>query len=159
MNAEYADDDLARFDAQGGTPLPAADTEGWLDHDGARIWHASFGHGLPVVLLHGGLGHGGNWGNQVPALLEAGYRAIVIDSRGHGRSTRDDRPYSYERMAGDVLAVLDALASGAHASSAGATGRAYRSCWPPARRSVLPACSSSHATWIRAARRRWRRAR
>jgi pimeloyl-ACP methyl ester carboxylesterase len=45
----------------------------------------------------------------VPALLSAGYRAIVIDSRGHGRSTRDDRPYSYERMASDVLAVMDAL--------------------------------------------------
>ena len=112
MTAEFADDDLVRFDAQGGTPLPAPDTEAWLDHDGARIWHASFGHGPPVVLLHGGLGHAGNWGNQVPALLAAGYRAIVIDSRGHGRSTRDDRPYSYERMASDVLAVLDALRIG-----------------------------------------------
>ncbi|NTX24104.1 alpha/beta fold hydrolase [Burkholderia cepacia] len=109
MHAELDDDDLVRFDAQGGTPLPAADEQGWLEHDGARIWHASFGHGPPVVLLHGGLGHGGNWGNQVPALLAAGYRAIVIDSRGHGRSTRDAQPYSYERMASDVLAVLDAL--------------------------------------------------
>ena len=109
MNAPITDDDLVRFDTQGGTPLPPADTEAWLDHDGARIWHASFGHGPPVVLLHGGLGHGGNWGNQVPALLAAGYRAIVIDSRGHGRSTRDDHPYSYDRMASDVLAVLDAL--------------------------------------------------
>ncbi|OXJ07638.1 MULTISPECIES: alpha/beta fold hydrolase [Burkholderia] len=109
MNAEFNDDDLARFESQGGTPLPAADEQGWLEHDGARIWHASFGHGPAVVLLHGGLGHSGNWGNQVPALLAAGYRAIVIDSRGHGRSTRDDEPYSYERMASDVLAVLDAL--------------------------------------------------
>ncbi|MPV55130.1 alpha/beta hydrolase [Burkholderia sp. HI2761] len=109
MNAELDDDELVHFDAHGGTPLPAADAEGWLDHDGARIRHASFGRGPAVVLLHGGLGHGGNWGNQVPALLTAGYRAIVIDSRGHGRSTRDDRPYSYERMASDVLAVLDAL--------------------------------------------------
>ncbi|VWC60543.1 alpha/beta hydrolase [Burkholderia lata] len=109
MNAELNDDDLARFASQGGTPLPAADGQGRLEHDGARIWHASFGHGPAVVLLHGGLGHSGNWGNQVPALLAAGYRAIVIDSRGHGRSTRDDQPYSYERMASDVLAVLDAL--------------------------------------------------
>ena len=51
----------------------------------------------------------GIWSYQVPTLLSAGYRAIVIDSRGHGRSTRDDRPYSYERMASDVLAVMDAL--------------------------------------------------
>lgn len=109
MSAHFTDDDLVRFEEQGGPPLPAADAEGWLDHDGARIWHASFGDGPPVVLLHGGLGHGGNWGHQVPALLAAGYRAIVIDSRGHGRSTRDARPYSYECMASDVRAVLDAL--------------------------------------------------
>jgi pimeloyl-ACP methyl ester carboxylesterase len=62
-----------------------------------------------VILLHGGLGHSGNWGYQVPALLENGYRAVVIDSRGHGRSTRDARPFSYELMASDVSAVMDEL--------------------------------------------------
>ena len=31
--------------------------------------------GAPVILLHGGLGHGGNWGYQVPALVGA---AIVL---------------------------------------------------------------------------------
>jgi pimeloyl-ACP methyl ester carboxylesterase len=62
-----------------------------------------------VILLHGGLGNSGNWGYQIPALLENSYRAVVIDSRGHGRSTRDDRPYTYELMAGDTLAVMDAL--------------------------------------------------
>ncbi|KWF60957.1 alpha/beta fold hydrolase [Burkholderia pseudomultivorans] len=109
MQAEFADDALAYFDAHGAPPLPAADVEGWVEHDGARLWHASFGDGPPVVLLHGGLGHAGNWGHQVPALRAAGYRVILIDSRGHGRSTRDERPYSYERMASDVLAVMDAL--------------------------------------------------
>jgi pimeloyl-ACP methyl ester carboxylesterase len=62
-----------------------------------------------VILLHGGLGHSGNWGYQVPALVESGHRAVVIDSRGHGRSTRDTQPYSYELMASDVLAVMDKL--------------------------------------------------
>jgi pimeloyl-ACP methyl ester carboxylesterase len=62
-----------------------------------------------VILLHGGLGHGGNWGYQVPALVGSGYRVVLIDSRGHGRSTRDARPYSYELMASDVLSVMDAL--------------------------------------------------
>jgi pimeloyl-ACP methyl ester carboxylesterase len=112
MNPGFADDDLLRFEAHGAEPLPAADIEGWLDHDAARIWHASYGDGLPVVLLHGGLGNAGNWGYQVPAILAAGYRVIVIDSRGHGRSTRDDQPYSYERMASDVLAVMDTLGIG-----------------------------------------------
>jgi pimeloyl-ACP methyl ester carboxylesterase len=62
-----------------------------------------------VILLHGGLGHSGNWGYQVPALILHGYRVVVIDSRGHGRSTRDGRLYTYELMASDVLAVMDAL--------------------------------------------------
>jgi pimeloyl-ACP methyl ester carboxylesterase len=62
-----------------------------------------------VILLHGGLGHSGNWGYQVPALLSNGYRAVLIDTRGHGRSTRDARPYTYELLASDVAAVMDAL--------------------------------------------------
>ncbi len=103
------DDGLVRFEAEGGAPLPAANDEGYVDHDGARIRYASYGAGSPVILLHGGMGHGGNWGYQVPALVDNGYRAVLIDSRGHGRSTRDARPYTYELMASDVAAVMDTL--------------------------------------------------
>ena len=104
------DDDLLKFEAEGAEPLSETKDAGYVEHDGARIWYAAYGSGAPVILLHGGLGHSGNWGYQVPALLENGYRAVVIDSRGHGRSTRDDKPYSYELMASDVLAVMDTLA-------------------------------------------------
>jgi pimeloyl-ACP methyl ester carboxylesterase len=89
--------------------LPSAAASGYVAHDGARIYYASYGAGPPVILLHGGLANGRYWGDQVPALTRAGYRAILIDSRGHGRSSRDDRPYTYELMAGDVVAVMDAL--------------------------------------------------
>jgi pimeloyl-ACP methyl ester carboxylesterase len=102
------DDDLRRFEAEG-VALPGAEEEGYVEHDGARIWYAAYGAGVPVILLHGGLGHSGNWGYQVPALVREGYRAVVIDSRGHGRSTRDERPFSYELMAADVLAVMNTL--------------------------------------------------
>jgi pimeloyl-ACP methyl ester carboxylesterase len=71
-----------------------------------------------VILLHGGLGHSGNWGYQVPALVRSGHRAVLIDSRGHGRSTRDARPFMYELMASDVSAVMDAL----HIEKAGLVG-------------------------------------
>ncbi|WP_027801854.1 alpha/beta fold hydrolase [Paraburkholderia dilworthii] len=108
--AETHDDTLEQFEAPGVPPLPASNDSGWIEHEGARIWYASHGSGAPVILLHGGLGHSGNWGYQVPALLDAGHRVVVIDSRGHGRSTRDERPYNYELMASDVLAVMDALA-------------------------------------------------
>src|SRR5215813_7321570 len=106
---EAHDDDLSRFEADGALPLPITQNQGNVEHDGARIWYAAYGAGAPVILLHGGLGNSGNWGNQVPALLAGGYRAVVVDSRGHGRSTRDERPYSYELMAGDVRAVMDHL--------------------------------------------------
>lgn len=105
----YRDDDLRKFEAHGAMPLPPTIDEGQVEHEGAKIWYATFGAGLPVILLHGGLGHSGNWGFQVPALVENGYQVVVIDSRGHGRSTRDERPYKYELMASDVLAVMDTL--------------------------------------------------
>jgi pimeloyl-ACP methyl ester carboxylesterase len=101
------DDELALFDAQGAPLLPPAAEQGYVDHDGARIWYAGYGAGSPVILLHGGLGHSGNWGYQVPDLVAAGHRVVVIDSRGHGRSTRDGRAFSYDLMATDVLAVMD----------------------------------------------------
>jgi pimeloyl-ACP methyl ester carboxylesterase len=103
------DDDLRRFEADGAAPLPITNDQGYVEHDGARIWYATYGSGWPVILLHGGLGHSGNWGDQVPALVGNGYRAVLIDSRGHGRSTRDERPFMYELMASDVLAVMDEL--------------------------------------------------
>lgn len=110
MSGTPTDDDLTRFAADGARPLPAATAAGFVAHQGARIRYASFGAGPTVILLHGGLGHSGNWGYQVPALSEAGYRVLLIDSRGHGSSTRDERPYTYELMASDVVAVMDSLA-------------------------------------------------
>ena len=105
----FNDDELIKFEAEGAAPLPDIHDQGYIEQDGARIWYAAHGSGPPVILLHGGLGNSGNWGYQVPALVEGGYRVIVIDSRGHGRSTRDDRPYTYELMASDVSAVMDTL--------------------------------------------------
>jgi pimeloyl-ACP methyl ester carboxylesterase len=106
---EPYDDDLSRFEAEGAEPLPETQEQGTVENDGARIWYAAYGSGQPVILLHGGMGNSGNWGYQVPALVKSGYRTVVIDSRGHGRSTRDQRPYSYELMASDVMAVMDAV--------------------------------------------------
>src|ERR1700733_12908887 len=118
------DDDLSKFEADGAAPLPVADQQGHVENDSARIWYGTFGSGPPVILLHGGLGHSGNWGYQVPALVRNGYRAVLIDSRGHGRSTRDTRPFAYERMASDVLAVMDAL----HLQKAGLVGWSDGAC-------------------------------
>ena len=106
---ELHDDDLMNFERHGAGPLPATSDQGYVDHKGARIWYATFGAGRSVIMLHGGLGHSGNWGYQVPGLISSGYRVVLIDSRGHGYSTRDEQPYTYELMASDVLTVMDHL--------------------------------------------------
>ena len=51
------DDDLRRFEADGAAPLPVTGDQGYIEHDGARIWYAQYSSGPPVILLHGGLGH------------------------------------------------------------------------------------------------------
>jgi pimeloyl-ACP methyl ester carboxylesterase len=105
----FTDDDLTHLETHGVPALPVPTTSGYADNENARIWYASFGEGPPVVLLHGGLGDAGNFGHQVPALLAAGYRVIAVDSRGQGRSTRDEQRYTYQLMASDTRAVMDAL--------------------------------------------------
>jgi len=88
--------------------LPKPDRVGYAPVNGIRIWYAEFGRGEPVILLHGGLANANYWGNQVPALAKI-YHVIVMDSRGHGRSTRDDRPFGYDLMASDVIGLMQFL--------------------------------------------------
>jgi pimeloyl-ACP methyl ester carboxylesterase len=90
-------------------PLPPLTKEGFVDHEGARIWYGTAGKGEPVILLHGGMESSLSWGNQLPALIKTHHEVILIDSRGHGRSTLGPYPLSYERMQSDVLAVMDTL--------------------------------------------------
>ena len=121
---ELFDDELEKFAADGAAPLPVTIEQGYVERQGARIWYGTCGTGLPVILLHGGLGHSGNWGYQVPALVASGYRAVLIDSRGHGRSSRNALPFSYELMASDVIAVMGEL----HLQKAGLVGWSDGAC-------------------------------
>ena len=105
----HIDDDLSHFALHGATPLPAASVEGHLEFASARIWYSTYGSGDAVVLLHGAFDNSEDWGYQVPALVAAGHRAILIDSRGRGRSTLGIQTLSYELMADEVLAVMDSL--------------------------------------------------
>jgi len=90
--------------------LPQPTQSGLAEVNGIKVWYAEFGpaDGKPVILLHGGLGNSDYFGLQVPALAQK-YRVIVMDSRGHGRSARDARPYGYDLMAEDVIGLLDYL--------------------------------------------------
>jgi pimeloyl-ACP methyl ester carboxylesterase len=91
--------------------LPKATESGFAPINGIKIWYATFGHGEPVVMVHGGLANSNYWAHQVRALQDR-YRVIVLDSRGHGRSSRDAQPYGYDLMASDVIALMDHLKIG-----------------------------------------------
>jgi pimeloyl-ACP methyl ester carboxylesterase len=91
--------------------LPRAAKSGLAPVNGIKIWYAEFGHGKPVILLHGGLANANYWGKLVAALAPR-YRVIVMDSRGHGRSSRDERPYGYNLMTSDVVGLMDFLKIG-----------------------------------------------
>ncbi|MCR6673640.1 alpha/beta fold hydrolase [Devosia ginsengisoli] len=82
--------------------------------DGLTLAYESFGTGLPVLCIHGFASSGKvNWIDTgwVETLTGAGYRAIVLDNRGHGNS---DKPHDPERyypgdMSRDAVALLDHL--------------------------------------------------
>lgn len=88
--------------------LPKSEHSGYAPVNGIKLWYAEFGRGEPVILLHGGLANSNYWGHQVPVLAKR-YRVIVMDSRGHGRSTRDAQPFGYDLMASDVIGLMDYL--------------------------------------------------
>lgn len=88
--------------------LPKAAQSGFAPVNGIKVWYAVFGRGEPVLLLHGGLANANYWGHQVRA-LQRRYQVIVMESRGHGRSSRDQEPYGYDLMASDVVGLLDHL--------------------------------------------------
>src|SRR5215813_10361357 len=91
--------------------LPKATESGLAPVNGIKLWYATFGRGEPVVMVHGGLANSNYWAHQVEALQDR-YRVIVLDSRGHGRSSRDAQPYGYDLMASDVVALMDYLKIG-----------------------------------------------
>ncbi len=92
------------------TPAPIpTERKGHAEVNGVSIYYAVYGQGAPVILLHGGLANSDYWGHQVKALVDAHREVVVTDSRGHGRSTRDGKPYGYDLMADDVVALMDYL--------------------------------------------------
>jgi len=75
--------------------------------DGSMLYHKDWGEGRPVVLLHGWPLSGDTFDDLGLALAERGFRAIIPDRRGFGRS---DQPWSgndYDTYADDVAAILE----------------------------------------------------
>ena len=83
-------------------------TTGMAPVNDIQIYYEIHGDGTPLILLHGGLGNADYWEKQIPALSRQ-YKLIVVDSRGHGRSTYSEQPINYSLMVSDVIALMDYL--------------------------------------------------
>lgn len=67
------------------------------------------GSGRPVVLIHGWPLSGDSFALQIPALTEAGHRAITYDRRGFGRSDKPLTGYTYDALTEDLRTLLTEL--------------------------------------------------
>lgn len=88
--------------------MPVPEQEGLAEVNGINMYYAIYGKGDPILFIHGGLSDAGIWANQIRDFARD-HEVIVADSRGHGRSTRDERPFSYDLMTDDYVALLDYL--------------------------------------------------
>lgn len=75
--------------------------------DGTDLYYKDWGKGKPVVLLHGWPLTGDSFDDMGIALAEKGYRAIIPDRRGFGRSDQPWTGNDYDTYADDVAAILD----------------------------------------------------
>jgi pimeloyl-ACP methyl ester carboxylesterase len=82
-----------------------------IETNGVTLALDDQGSGDAIVLLHGFPELAYSWRHQIPALVDAGYRAIAFDQRGYGGSSKPGAvaEYSLRHLVGDVIGVLDRL--------------------------------------------------
>jgi pimeloyl-ACP methyl ester carboxylesterase len=66
-------------------------------------------NGRSVVLLHGKNFFGAYWKGVIDALSRQGYRVVVPDQIGFGKSSKPDMRYSFDQLASNTIALADAL--------------------------------------------------
>jgi pimeloyl-ACP methyl ester carboxylesterase len=66
-------------------------------------------NGQTVVLLHGKSFSGDYWGRTIAMLAAKGYRVVVPDQLGFGKSAKPDIRYSFDLLARNTKALLDKL--------------------------------------------------
>ncbi len=92
---------LVRTDCNKETIMPYAHAK-----DGTRLYYKDWGKGKPVVLLHGWPLTGDTFDDAALRLAENGFRAIIPDRRGFGRSDQPWDGYDYDTFSDDVAAIL-----------------------------------------------------
>lgn len=73
-----------------------------------HLYFERFGAGFPILFISGLGGFGSYWRDQVPAFSKS-FDVITYDHRGVGQSDRPHTPLTVEKLAADVIGLMDAL--------------------------------------------------
>src|SRR5271170_6798203 len=105
-----------------------ADSDGYAERDGVRVFYEVFGNDEPAILLMPAwsIVHSRSWKMQIPFLARH-HRVITFDGRGNGRSDRPAGADSYRsaEYAADALAIMDATGTGRAAVISLSRGASY----------------------------------
>jgi pimeloyl-ACP methyl ester carboxylesterase len=77
--------------------------------DGTSLAYEDYGGGPPIVFVAGWVLNSGMWEYQLPCFLQRGYRCVLPDRRGHGRSDRPSGGYDLDTRADDLAMLLEHL--------------------------------------------------
>ena len=80
-----------------------------VTRDGTRLHYSSWGSGKPIVFVHGWAIPSDMWEYQLPSLIAAGFRCVVFDHRGCGRSEHACLGYELDTLAADLADLLQHL--------------------------------------------------
>ena len=89
-------------------PKPTGDR---VDVNGMQMYYEVSGEGDPLVVLHGAYMNIPSMGDIIPKLAES-HKLYALEFQGHGRTTDIDRPITYEGLADDVAAFMEAVGLG-----------------------------------------------
>ena len=71
-----------------------------------RLYYEKAGDGEPLILLHGN-GEDGTYFKHQMEYFSKDYRVIAIDTRGHGKSPRGEKPFTIRQFAEDLNGFME----------------------------------------------------
>jgi pimeloyl-ACP methyl ester carboxylesterase len=91
-------------------PARRADaTSGYVPVNGLDMYYEIHGDGSPLALFHGAMGTIDSCFAKLLPALAATRQVVAVELQGHGHTADVDRPLSYQQMAADAAALLEAL--------------------------------------------------
>jgi non-heme chloroperoxidase len=120
---------------------------------GVHLHVRDWGHGRPIVLIHGYGGSNDIFDYQMTELAQTGFRAISISLRGYGRSDKPWGEYNYDIFADDIKFLVDQLGLNdvllVGYSMGGAIAIRYMSRHDGRRVTKLALCAAAAPSWTK----------